>query len=197
VLTQPVFSADGGLILPEGTQLMGEVTFSKRARRFHRHGQLRLLFDGVQSPDRPSESFLASLYAIESRQGDRVSIDEEGGATSNSPKARFAAPALAALAVVGATHGRLDYDTDGAGPEMQYGGASSGALGGFLGLGLVGVAVNQLGRYVTVTTAVLGLARTVYSAVFAKGRDISFPPDTPIRLQLAPGLPTENDQQEP
>jgi hypothetical protein len=197
VLTQPVFAEDGGLILPEGTRLMGEVTFSKRARRFHRQGQLRFLFETVQTPDRPPADFLASLYAVESGQGDRVSIDEEGGARSNGSKARFAAPALAALAVIGATHGRLDYDTDGAGPEMQYGGASSGALGGFLGLGLVGVGVNQLGRYVTVTTAAFGLARTVYSTVFAKGRDIAFPMDTPIQVQLAPGPGHKNSKQEP
>jgi hypothetical protein len=134
---------------------------------------------------------------VASAQSDRVSIDEEGGVKSNSPKLRFAAPALAALAVVGATHGRLDYDTDGAGPEMQYGGASSGALGGFLGLGLVGIGVNQFGRYVTVATAAFGLTRTVYSTVFAKGRDISFPLDTPIQVQLAPGPNVSNNQQEP
>jgi hypothetical protein len=197
VLTQPVFSADGGLILPEGTRLLGEVTASKQARRFHRQGQLRFLFETVQAPDRPPENLLASLFAVESAQGDRMSIDEEGGAKGNSPKTRFAAPALAALAVVAATHGRLDYDTDGAGPEMQYGGASSGALGGFLGLGLFGIGVNQLGRYVTVATAAIGLTRTVYSTVFAKGRDISFPIDTPIQVQLAPGPGTKNNQQEP
>jgi hypothetical protein len=126
-----------------------------------------------------------------------MSIDEEGGAKGHSSKARFAAPALAALAVVGATHGRLESDTDGAGPEMQYGGASSGALGGFLGLGLVGIGVNQLGRYATVATATFGLARTVYSTVFGKGKDISFPLDTSIQVQLAPGPSTKNNKQEP
>ena len=197
VLTQPVFSADRELILPEGTRLIGEVTFSKRARRFHRQGQLRFLFETVQAPDRTPENLLASLYAVESRQGDRVSIDEEGGTTSSSTKARFAAPALAALALVGATHGRMDFDTDGAGPEMQYGGAASGTLGGFLGLGLFGVGVNQLGRYVTVATAAVGLTRTVYSTVFAKGREISFPMDTSIQVQLAPGPSPNDNQQEP
>jgi len=197
VLTQPVFSADGTLILPEGSRLTGAVTFSKAARRFHRHGQLRFLFETVQAPDRAPANLLASLYAMESREGDRVSIDEEGGTTSSSSKARFAAPALAALALFGATHGRLDYDTDGAGPEMQYGGAGSSAVGGFLGLGLFGIGINQLGRYVTVATAALGLTRTVYSAVFVKGRDISFPLDTPIQVQLAPGPGTGNQQQEP
>src|SRR5262249_18516056 len=45
VLTQPVFSADGRLIYPEGTRLTGEVTFSQPARRFHRNGRLRFLFE--------------------------------------------------------------------------------------------------------------------------------------------------------
>jgi len=197
VLTQPVFSADGALILPEGTRLIGEITFSKRARRFQRHGQLRFLFETVQSPDRAPESLFASLFAVESAQGDRMSIDEEGGAKGTSSKARFAAPALAALAVVGATHGRLDYDTDGAGPQMQYGGALSGAVGGFLGLGLFGIGVNQLGRYVTVATAVFGLTRTVYSTVLVKGTEISFPIDTSIQVQLADGPGTDNKQREP
>lgn len=197
VLTQPVFSADGALILPEGTRLTGEITFSKRARRFHRMGQLRFLFDTVQAPDRTAANLLASLYAVESRPGDRVRIDEEGGTATDSRTARFAAPALAALALAGAMHGRLDYDTDGAGPEMQYGGASSSAVGGLLGAGLVGIGVNQLGRYPTVATAALGLTRTVYSTVFAKGRDISFPLDTPIQVQLAPGPGVGNKRQEP
>jgi hypothetical protein len=198
VLTQPVFSANGELILPEGARLTGEVTASKQARHFHRHGQLRFLFETVHAPDRASsETLLASLYAVESRQSDRVSIDEEGGAKTNSPKMRFAAPALAALAVIGATHGRTEYDTDGAGPETQYGGASSGALGGFIGLGVFGIGLNQFGRYATVATAVFGLTRTAYSAVFAKGRDIVFPMDMPIQVQLAPGPGVNRNQQEP
>jgi hypothetical protein len=197
VLTQPVFAADASLILPQGATLTGEITFAKPARRFHRHGQLRLLFERVQAPDRVSAPLLGSLHAVESSRGDRVSIDEEGGTTSSSSKARFAGPALAALALVGATHGRIDYDTDGLGPEMQYGGAASGALGGFLGLGLFGIGVNQLGRYVTVATAAFGLTQTVYSTVFAKGRDISFPRDTSIQVQLAPGPGATSHRQEP
>ena len=110
---------------------------------------------------------------------------------------RFAAPALAALAVVGATHGRTDFDTDGAGPETQYGGMGVGALGGFLGLGVFGIGVNSLGRYVTVATAVVGLSHTVYRTVFAKGREVTFPKDTSIQVQLAPGPGVNNQPQEP
>jgi len=187
VLTRPVFSTDQRLILPEGTRLTGEVTFVKRARWFHRHGQLRFLFEKVQPPDQTAETLLASLYAVQSRQADHVTVDDEGGTTSTSPKARFAAPALAALALVGTFHGRLDYDTDGAGPETNYGGVGSSTVGGVLGAGLLGIGINQLGRPVTIATTVLGLGRTVYFTVFAKGREISFPADTAIQLQFGLG----------
>src|ERR1022692_2148040 len=40
VLAEPVFSADRKLILPEGTHLEGTVVLAKRARFFHRSGQL-------------------------------------------------------------------------------------------------------------------------------------------------------------
>jgi len=187
VVTQPVFSADRQLILPEGARLMGQVTFSKPARRFHRHGQLRFLFESVHAPDGNSEKLLASLYSVESRQGDRVALDEEGGATTTSSKARLIAPGLAALALVGSMHGRLEYDPDDVGPELEYGGVGSSTLGGFLGLSVMGIGLNQLGRPVTVGIGVVSVARTVYSTVFGKGRDISFPADTSIQVQLAPG----------
>jgi hypothetical protein len=187
VLTRPVLSADQRLILPEGTRLTGEVTFVKRAGWFHRHGRLRFLFEKVQSPDQTPDTLLASLYAVQSRQTDDVTVDEEGGTTSTSSKVRFAAPALATLALVGTFHGRLDYDTDGAGPETEYGGVGSSTVGGFLAAGVFGIAINQFGRPVTIATTVIGLGRTVYSTVFAKGREISFPADTAIRLQLGAG----------
>jgi hypothetical protein len=38
---------------------------------------------------------------------------------------------------------------------------------------------------------VLGVARTTYAGVFARGKDIVFPADTPIQVQLAPGRKTE------
>jgi hypothetical protein len=59
--------------------------------------------------------------------------------------------------------------------------------GGFLGFGVFGICVNQFGRPVTTVTAAVGLARTFYSSVFAKGREISFQTDTLIQVpQLAP-----------
>jgi hypothetical protein len=184
------------LILPEGVKLTGEVTAATPARRFHRHGRLRLLFERVEAADGAAEPLLASVHAVESSKDDRLKIDEEGGATSSTSTVRFAAPALSALALVGAVHGRLDYDTDGLGPEMQYGGPASGTLGGFVGLGLIGLGANALGRHVTLATTVYGLTRTVVTSVFGKGREVSFPSGTAIEVRLAPGRGASPNQEE-
>lgn len=186
VITAPVFSADHRLILPEGATLTGHVTFSKRARRFHRNGQLRFLFDTVKTGDRTPAALVASLYSADSGEA-RLTVDEEGGAGVTNTKSRLIAPTLGALAVVGMLHGRVETDTDGAGPETQYGGAGSSAVGGYLGASLIGVALTQLSRPVTLTVGITGLARSAYSNVFGKGRDISFPADTAIQVRLAPG----------
>jgi hypothetical protein len=192
VLTQPVFSADRRLIFPEGARVTGEVTFARPRRRFHRHGQLRFLFQSVHVRGQ-SERLLASLYSVESSAAGRVAIDDEGGASSTSSPARFAAPGLAALALAGSLHGRLDYDTDGAGPEMNYGGVGSTNVGGFIGFGALGAGLAQISRPLTMTLTVAGLARTTYSAVFGKGRNVSFPADTSIQIKLAPAAPRGND----
>ena len=55
------------------------------------------------------------------------------------------------------------------------------------GLGLIGIAINSFGHSVTVATTLFGLSKTTYSAVFGKGREVSFPRDTPIQVQLAGG----------
>jgi hypothetical protein len=187
VVTQPVFSSDHRLILPEGAKLMGEVTFARQARHFHRNGQLRILFETVQVPDRVAEQLRASLYSVEVGGGSGLEVDEEGGATIANSNARFAAPALASLALVASLHRRVDYDTDGAGPEAEYGGTGSHAIGGFFGLGLLGAGVGQLARPVGLALAIVGVARTAYGSVVGKGHDVSFAADTPIQVRLAPG----------
>jgi hypothetical protein len=184
ILARPVFADDGALILPEGARLTGSVTFVRRARHLHRHGQLRFLFEQVHVTERSPEPLLASLQAVESGSGDSLRIDEEGGAMGTSSNTRFVAPALAALALMATTHGKWDHDA-GAGPQVQSGGAGSSALGGAIGLGLIGIAINSLGHPVTVATTLFGLSKTTYSAVFGKGREVSFPRDTPMQLQLA------------
>jgi hypothetical protein len=185
VVTEPLFSEDHRLILPEGTVLGGEVTLARPAGRFHRNGQLRFLFETVQAPEEESpEGLQASLHAVEGVDP-RLALDDEGGARMTRSKTRFVAPALSGLALGLSLHRRWDYDTDGLGPEAQYGTAESKGLGGFFGAGLIGAGLSQASRPVSIGFGIAGLLRTLFLSVAGRGRDVSFPVHTPIEVELA------------
>lgn len=190
VVTQTVFSADHQVIFPEGTKLTGEVTLARPARRFHRNGRLRFLFESVQVPNQPSAPLLGALHSIDASRDDRVAVDDEGGATLENSKTRFIAPALSLMSLHGSLEGdgHSFADPDGDGSIRTAGsGAGSRGLGGFIGIGLIGAAVSQISRPVGIAMSAYGAARTMYSNVLGKGREVTFAADTPIQVRLAPG----------
>jgi hypothetical protein len=191
VVTQPVFSSDHRLILPEGSMLRGEVTFAKRARRLRRNGQLRFLFESVKVPREDPFELLAALYSVEASDNAHVAVDEEGGTGVTNPKTRFIEPALAILALGGVTYRgehRFDGDADEnvEGASVQSGNNASRALGGFLGLGVMGVGLSQISHPVGLALTAIGVARTVYTNLLAKGKEVSLLTDTSIQIRLAP-----------
>jgi hypothetical protein len=188
VLTAPIFSDQHELILPEGTQLTGEVTYSTKARHMRHNGKIRVLFSSVQPPEQAPRPLLASLYAIRAGEAENLAVDEEGGASIANPKSRFIAPAVAALALAGAVHQEPEQPDPGetfSAGEMQ-GNPGAQSLGGFFGFGLVGAVIGQFSRPAGIVFSAVGLARSLYSTVFAKGREVSFAVDTPIQVRLAP-----------
>ena len=188
IVTEPVMSEAGELVVPEGTVLVGEVTFAKAARRLHRNGALRFLIERVEFPDAGAAApLLASVYSVESSAEDRIALDDEGGATVTNSKTRFIAPALAVVALRAATHHEEDHDfNDVTGAAENATHAGSPGLGAFFGFGLVGTALSQISRPVGLGFAVLGVGRTVYRNLLGKGREVVFQPDTSLQLQLAP-----------
>jgi hypothetical protein len=190
VVTETVFSVDHRVILPEGTRLMGEVTLAAPARRFHRNGRLRFLFERVQLPNQPSAPLVGALHAIDAGRDDRVVLDDEGGATLGNSKTRFIVPALSLMALHASLEGdghRFE-DPDGDGSIKTAGsGGGSRVFGGFIGMGVIGAAVGQVTRPVGIALGAYGAARTMYRNVLGKGREVTFAADTPIQVQLAPG----------
>jgi hypothetical protein len=189
-----VFSADHQLVLPEGTELVGEVTFTKQASRFHRNGQLRFLFESVRVPGQEPTTLLASLESVDASEDAHVAVDEEGGVTVNSSATRFIEPAVSVLMLRMAMEQTHHHHHDGDGVSNSGGSvaASLGRIGtlatiGTIGFGTIGAVASQFSPPVAIGFAALASGRTLYANVFGKGREVSFQAGTPLQLRLAPG----------
>jgi hypothetical protein len=181
IVSQPLFSADHGLILPEGTRLTGAVTTARAARWFHRGGQLRFSFREIEVPaglsNTPQEaprtlSTIATLKGVEPASKESVKVDDEGGVKAKEPKTRFIAPALAFLIATRAAdndEGRLHHlEANGTGNV----GARS--LGGASGFGLLGVAAAQASPTFAGVMGFYGLGWSVFSNIVDRGAEVDF-----------------------
>ncbi len=178
MLSQPLSSADGKLILPEGTRLTGVVAFAHRARWFHRGGQLRFSFQNIELPQgivRPAIESAplaartqATVASAESSSAGNVKVDDEGGVKATEPKTRFIAPALSLLIA------NKSADND----EGRVGGASPNVggrtLGGASGFGMLGAAAAQASRTVGTVFGFWGMAVSVYANIVSKGKEVEF-----------------------
>ena len=193
-VSEPIFADDGRLVFPEGTKLTGEVTFATPARRFHRNGQLRFLFEQVELPTSGTAPLLASLHAADVDGDAAIALDDEGGAAVKNSKTRFVEPAIALLAL------RSSFDRgEGGGFEgapgnvrttsvsSRAGGGFARGIGGLIGFGAIGFVVGRVSQPAGIALGLLGTARTVYTNILGKGQEVRFPADTPIEVQLAPG----------
>lgn len=187
VLSQPVFSADHQLILPEGTQLTGRIRQARPARWFHRGGQLRFTFDRVDPP-----AFLArepvsterapvTLAAAESDPNAHVKVDKEGAAKATESKTRLLAPMIALLVASRAADNDEGRASGSAGSTANYGGRS---LGGFSGFGYLGTAASQGSKTLGAALGYYGLAWTVYSTIVSRGREVEFKKDSAIDVRF-------------
>ena len=73
VLTEPLLTKDRTLVIfPEGSEMSGTVTFTRRARWFARNGSLRFTFRSIQIEGRAGASIHGQLAASEAarKRGD-------------------------------------------------------------------------------------------------------------------------------
>lgn len=220
VVTAPLFSPAHKLLIPEGARLIGTVAVAKRARSFHRSGQLRFTFQKVGMPEevanlkfRPPEptgttapeplklmtrepmKTQAVLAAAEGSGKAPIKVDSEGGVKAKESKTRFIAPVLS-LAI--ASH--AGYDGRHSDPDEPGGYAGGGqhvsgrTMGGGLGLGMLGAAVSQSSPYVGMAFGYYGLAWSVYSHVIACGVEVQFDKDAMMDIKFSTRTPPEKSK---
>jgi hypothetical protein len=196
VLSEPLFSAEHKLVLPQGTRLDGKITLARRARLLHRGGQLRFAIENLQvptlaaeqnaqpaAPTRRVERVQAQLTEVEADRG-AVKVDREGTAKATESKTRLLRPVVAGLVAAKS----LDND---AGKQTASGtGGAAGAntsgraLGGFSGFGLLGIAAARGPREIGAGLGFYGLAWSVYSNVLARGREVTFEKNTAMAIRF-------------
>ncbi len=172
VLSKPLFDQKHEhLLLPEGTVLTGSIVESHRALMFGRNGHLRFTFRKVEMPE-STATIHGILVGAESAPGQNLSIDSEGGTRASSPNPALGTLALAVLAA--ASHG------DDGGTPLNAAIVSNGfALVGRL------ASVASGNKDVASGFAYYALGKNVYRRYIARGKDVVFPQNTRVQIELA------------
>jgi hypothetical protein len=199
VVTAPLFSPEHKLVLPEGTQLTGTVVMAKKARSFHRPGQLRFNFQKVDLPAelaslRPPAPMTtqASVAAAEGNGTAPIKVDAEGGVQAKESKTRFIAPVISLMIASRAADNDAGHHHDaGASGDANVSGRT---LGGGLGFGMLGSALSQSSRYVGMAFGYYGLAWSVYSSVFARGGEVRFDKNAMMEIKFGVRPPREGSK---
>lgn len=189
VVVEPLFSPDHKLLLPVGTRLTGVVVVAKRARYFHRGGQIRFNFQQVALPEEvahlretltapPPFPTVATLQAAESGGKTPIKVDEEGGVKATESKTRLIAPLISLIIANKA----LDNDAGRAhGGDANVGGRSVGGISGF---GMLGALAAQSSKYVGSAFGVYGMAWSVYANVVARGGEVQFEKNAVVDIKF-------------
>jgi hypothetical protein len=197
VVNAPLFSPDHKLVYPEGTLLTGTVVLAKRARSFHRPGQLRFNFQKIDLPPDVAQlrstppaplTTKATLAAAEGSGTAPIKVDSEGGVQAKESKTRFIAPVISLMIASRAADNDAGHHHD-AGAGGGEGNVSGQTLGGGSGFGMVGAAVAQSSRYVGMAFGYYGLAWSVYSSVIARGGEVQFDKNAVMDIKFGTRTP--------
>jgi hypothetical protein len=201
VVVAPLFSPDHKLVYPEGTRLIGTVVVAKKARSFHRGGQLRFNFQSVDLPPevanlrpatpRPEPVTTQAILAGAEGSGTApIKVDSEGGVEARESKTRFIAPVISLMLASRAADNDAGHHHD-AGATGGDANISGRTLGGGLGLGMLGAAVSQSSPYVGMAFGYYGLAWSVYSNVIARGGEVQFDKNAMMDIKFGARTPPQ------
>ena len=179
VISEPLMVSNQ-LFLPEGSRLKGSVLEVRPARRLGRNGQLRITFHQVVPPNGVEEAVEATLEGVDAAKGQNLKLDSEGGAQVTTPKTRYLTTGIAVMLAAKSASPDEDRGHD---PSGDVGG---GAANGESGFKLVGTVVGAFAHSRVVSSAFgfYGAGVSVYSHFLARGRDVVYPKDMSMVIDL-------------
>lgn len=181
-ITEPVFNADHQLVLPANSRIVGEVTQAKPARRLHHNGELRVVFERIETPEGKTQAMHGSLEGVEVDRAANMKLDSEGGAHTTDSKSRYFSTGLSLLVAAAASHPESD---NGAPDGVADPGARTVAGGsGFKLLGAV-VSLASNSKVFSSALGFYGAGMSVYSHFLSRGKDVILPKDTPVEITFS------------
>ena len=186
-LTQPVYSADHQLLLPTGSRLIGQVVEARPARRLHRNGELRVIFEHIEMPGGNLQEVQGTLEGIEVDRSAHMKLDEEGGAHATDSKTRYLSTGIALLMTAVAAHP----DVDRGGSVDSSGDPAVRAGAGASGFGLAGTLIGLASKSnaVSIAFSAYGASASIYTNFLSRGREVVLPKDAPVEIGLGTSHP--------
>jgi hypothetical protein len=210
VLTEPLYSPMHQLILPANSRLIGRVVQAKPAQSLHRNGELRVIFERIEtSPEavqalsqvqaqaehaqESSQGMIGNLEGLEVARSANMKLDEEGGARTTDGKTRYLSTGLAVLLAAAAAHPDAEHGTVDAGGDPGVRTAAGGS--GFRLTGaLLSLAVKS--APVSIAFGAYGASASLYSNFLSRGHDVVLPKDTPLEIGFGKPHPAPASQPE-
>jgi hypothetical protein len=183
IISQPMYTADHHLILPEGSRLEGTVLQAAPARRMNRTGSLRFTFHRALPPSGMPQTVEGNLSGVAANRDDHIKLDAEGGAHATHPKSGYVIPVLDVM-LASSTLDGLDHHAHL--EHRHYDGPNPGrAATGGIGFGLIGTVAALSSHVAAVGFGFWGAGWGVYNHFIARGTEVVFPMDTPMEITLS------------
>jgi hypothetical protein len=181
-LTEPVYSADHHLLIPSGCRLIGQVVEARPARRLHRNGELRVIFEHIEVPGGNLQEVQGTIEGMEVSRAAHLKLDEEGGARATDSKTRYLSAGFALLMAAAVGHADVDH------PKGQDSGGDAAvrAGAGASGFGWAGtvIALAAKSNVVSIAFSAYGASASIYTNFLSRGREVVLPKDAPLEIGL-------------
>jgi hypothetical protein len=174
VVTRPVIDSEGQIEIPQGAILRGRVLRAHAAKKWGQNGALRFTFNQVDFPQGTQQQVSGVPAAVDGSKNRSLKLDAEGGVEPDTNKGIMLPLALGLLAASAFTN-----DEDGG---M---GRSAVASNGF-GLITRIIAISSGSRTVGGVVGMIDAGRTVYTRFIAHGRDVVFPRNSQVEVEVGP-----------
>ncbi len=196
ILTEPLYSPAHQLILPANSRLVGRVLQAKPAHKLHHNGELRVVFERIETSEEAvqalsqmqaqaeqiqasSQAMIGNLEGLEVARSAHMKLDEEGGARTTDSKTRYLSTGLAVLLAAAASHSDGEHGTTDAAGDPGVRTAAGGS-----GFRLTGALLSLVVKSTPVSMAfgAYGASASIYSNFLSRGHDVVLPKDTPLEI---------------